>query len=322
MTNVVERTTAMAERGDISGAHRFLDAAAVAGDVEALATLASWYLSGIHVARDLPRARSYLRRAATIGHVDCALMEIAFTANGSGGPADWSKALGLLANAAVNDPIAAEQLALIGAMHLNDEGHPRHPPTGRVLSSSANVCQFDALFTAAECAHVAGVSATLLEPSMIVDPATRQARPDPVRTSSAAVIGPARENLVVRALNQRIAVASHTAIEHGEPLTVLHYRFGQQYRSHHDALPNATNQRRWTMLVYLNEGYRGGETQFADGLTVRGRGGDAILFRNLDAQGGIDLAARHAGLPVHSGDKWLCTRWIRERPHDPWSGGP
>lgn len=74
------------------------------------------------------------------------------------------------------------------------------------------------------------------------------------------------------------------------------------------------------MLVYLNQGYGGGATVFpATGLSVSGRGGDGLLFANLDADGGIDAMAQHAGQPVTAGAKWLCTRWIRQRPYDPWA---
>ncbi|MET0180846.1 MAG: 2OG-Fe(II) oxygenase, partial [Novosphingobium sp.] len=92
-------------------------------------------------------------------------------------------------------------------------------------------------------------------------------------------------------------------------------------RPHHDAIAGLTNPRVWTVLIYLNEGYGGGETHFpANGLRVKGRIGDAVLFRNLTPAGDPDPLAGHAGLPVSAGEKWLATRWIRARPFDPWSG--
>ena len=315
---LVEQALQLALSGDVLRGRQLLETAT--GDVDALALLANWYLIGRFVPRDVPRARHLLRRAAAIGHVDAALMEVAFTANGSGGDADWTAALRLLEAAAPGDVVAAEQLRLVRAMRLTVDGGPPGRPQSRRLSSSPDVRLYPGLFSPAECAHVASVAGDLLEPSMIVDPMTGIARPDPVRTSDAAVIGPAREDLVIRALNRRIAVASGTAIDIGEPLTVLRYVPGQQYRPHHDALPGVTNQRAWTMLVYLNEGYRGGETIFPPtGLTVQGRGGDGLLFANLDSQGNIDPRTSHAGLAVTAGAKWLCTRWIRQSRYDPWS---
>lgn len=316
--NLAEQAQRAVQIGDVARGRQLLEAAP--DDVDALALLANWYLVGAVLPRDLPRARGLLQRAAGIGHVDAALMEVAFTANGSGGTADWPAALRLLEAAAPGDVIAAEQLRLVHAMRLTADGGPSGRPQSRRLSTSPDLRLFPGLFSPAECVHVASVAGDLLEPSMVVDPATGQARPDPVRTSDAAVIGPAREDLVIRALNRRIAVASGTAIDNGEPLTVLRYVPGQQYRPHHDALPGVANQRAWTMLVYLNEGYRGGETAFpATGLKVQGRGGDGVLFANLAADGNIDPRAQHAGLAVTAGAKWLCTRWIRQARHDPWA---
>lgn len=318
--SIAARAEALAARGDVAGALRLLEAAT--GDVEALALLAHWHLVGARVPRDVAAARALLARAAAIGHVDAALIEVAFTANGSGGPADWGAALKLLERAAAGDHVAAAQLALIRAMRLGPDGEPVATPAGRTLSTAPDVRLFPALFSPDECAHVAAVAGELMEPSRIADPATGRYRPDPVRTSDGAVLGPAREDLVVRALNMRIAAASGTDVAQGEPLAVLRYAPGQEYRPHHDALPGAANPRGWTMLVYLNEGYGGGETRFeATGLTVRGRGGDGLLFGNLAADGSPDRLARHAGLLVTRGTKWLCTRWIRLRPHDPWSSG-
>jgi prolyl 4-hydroxylase len=318
--SVVADAERQAAGGDIAGAVRRLEGAS--SDVEALALLANWLLVGSGVPRDLPRARALLTKAATIGHVDAALMVVAFTANGTGGDADWPAAVRLLELAAVGDPIAAEQLALLRAMRLKPDGSPPGRPASRRLSDRPDIRHFPGLFSPAECAHVASVAGDLLEPSMIVDPVTRRARPDPIRTSDAAVIGPARETLVVRALNRRIAAASATDVDAGEPLTVLRYVPGQEYRLHHDALPGVSNQRAWTMLVYLNEGYRGGQTGFpASGLQFQGRGGDGLLFANLDSNGVIDPAAQHAGLAVTAGAKWLCTRWIRQQRYDPWNVG-
>lgn len=103
-----------------------------------------------------------------------------------------------------------------------------------------------------------------------------------------------------------ITPAKGTAAAQGEPLQILRYRPGQEYKPHSDALPGEANQRILTMLVYLNDGYRGGETLFlANRLKVRGEVGDALLFRNVDCDNRPDRNAVHAGLPVTSGEKFL-----------------
>lgn len=306
--------------GQANNALAVLNGAADRGDVEAVMQLAVWHLAGDVVPRDLVGARALLAQAVSIGHVDAALMEIALTANGSGGQPDWPAAVALLRTAALHDPIAAGQLALLQAMAIDATGAPVAMPVSETLSATPDVVRFPKLFTPAECAHLAGVAAEMLEPARVIDPRTGRWIAHPIRTSDGTAIGPAREDLVVRALNQRIATASGTNIAQGEPLTVLRYRPGQQYRLHLDTIQGAANQRTTTVLIYLNEGYRGGETHFpASNLTVTPRGGDAIVFRTLTSDGAIDQSSRHAGLPVAQGAKWLATRWIRAEPIDPWT---
>lgn len=294
-------------------------AAADAGDPDALMRLATWHLIGDALPRDLAAARALIRRAVSIGHVDGALMDIALTANGSGGPADWPAALRLLEAAATADPVAAGHLSLLRAMDLDATGAPRTTPAGHAIGNEPLVRHFPCFLTRAECAHIARAAAELMEPATVVDPRSGRLIAHPVRTSDNAVIGPTCEDLVIRAINRRIAAASETAIEAGEPLTVLRYAPGQQYRPHLDALPGTANQRVRTFIIYLNDGYQGGETQFlASGLTIAGRAGDAILFDNVDRAGAPDPLSRHAGLPVRAGVKWIATRWIRAARHDVW----
>ncbi|WP_343891124.1 2OG-Fe(II) oxygenase [Sphingomonas oligophenolica] len=256
-----------------------------------------------------------------MGHADAALMEVALVATGSGGPSDWRAAHGLL-EAVAGDPVAANQLALLALMDLDEDGRPTRVPVGERLSESPDVVRFPGLLSPAECQYVAMTAQDVLEPAVVIDPRTGKMVSHPIRTSLGAVIGPARENLVVRAINARLAAVSNTAIEQGEPLAVLRYAPGQQYRAHLDSIDNAPNQRIKTVLVYLNEGFRGGETRFtANGLNVSPRGGDAILFSNALADGSPDRRSEHAGLPVIQGVKWLATRWIRQRPYNPWNPG-
>jgi prolyl 4-hydroxylase len=93
---------------------------------------------------------------------------------------------------------------------------------------------------------------------------------------------------------------------------------------HMDAMPSTPNQRIKTMIIYLNDGYAGGETMFeANGLKVAGRTtGDVVLFDNTLPDGRADPASRHAGLPVIGGIKRIATRWIRAKPYNPWNYRP
>jgi prolyl 4-hydroxylase len=176
---------------------------------------------------------------------------------------------------------------------------------------------FSGFCTAAECAYLIATAEPLLTPSVVVDPRTGAHRPDRIRTSDTAFFPIVDENPAIHAINRRIAAASGTAPEQGEPLQVLRYAPGQEYRMHSDALPPAPglNQRILTFLIYLNDDYDGGATAFeTTGLALRPRAGDAVLFRNTTRDGRMDARMRHAGQPVTKGVKYLASRWIRARP--------
>jgi prolyl 4-hydroxylase len=207
---------------------------------------------------------------------------------------------------------AAAQLALLAAMKLDPNGFPERPPPVRPLSTAPRAAACEGFMTAAECAYLRKALEPALQPSMVVDPATGAMVPHPVRSSDAATFGVFAEDLVVNALNRRIAAVTGTRIEQGEPLQLLRYRPGGEYKPHMDALPADPNQRVLTALVYLSDDYEGGETSFPrTGLAYRGGTGDALIFLNATPDGRPDPLTLHAGLPVRSGTKYLASRWIR-----------
>ena len=321
--SIIEQSNQLFAQGRVEEGVALLTRAGDGRDVDALMQLAVIDLTGSHgVPRNLRRGREWLRRAVEIGHVDGALMEVALVANGSGqADPDWAGALALLRIAAHGDPVAAEQLALVERMSLDGQGRPAVLPRAEPLSDAPHVVRYPSLLSPEECARIAAVAGPMLEPSAIVD-AGGQLRPHPVRTAMTAVIGPANEDLVIRAINHRLAAITGTATEQGEPLSVMRYDISQQYRMHIDALSGTNNQRIKTAIIYLNHGYEGGETLFEYGPRITGRQGDAIVFDNIKSDGSPDPVSRHAGLPVVRGVKWIATRWIREASYDPWTYRP
>ena len=305
---------ALVEQERYGEAAERLIAAAATGDPDALFELAHWRVYGNIVRRDLAAARRLFRESAAAGRPEAALLHAGFLANGSGGPVDWPGAVATLEQASVRSEEARRQLALVSAMNCDGDGNPRRLPEKTEMRERPRIWAARSLLTESECAWLIARARPYLQPSVVVDPGTGEMVPNPVRRSDGAMFGVLLEDVLVSAINRRIAALSETKAECGEPLQLLRYPPGGEYKAHLDGLPPGGNQRVATVLVYLNESYEGGETTFLrTGTTFRGRTGDALLFWNVDADGAPDPMSLHAGLPVRRGEKLIATRWIRER---------
>jgi len=317
MTLISDRAAALAASGQVADAVRILSDASRAGDADADFQLGLWLFSGQYLVRKLAVARQAFARAAAAGHGQAGAIYLAFVTNGTGAPPDWREALRLLTSAAASDPVSAKQLALIQAMALSGDGAPRNIPVFEQPCSVDAVRLFRGLFSAAECDYLIETARPLLEPSVVVDPRTGAAIRDPIRTSDVAAFPLALEDPVIHQLNRRLAAATGTNVGQGEPLQVLRYRQGQEFKPHVDTLPFESNQRVATALVTLNQDYKGGETAFLElDFQWKGSLGDALIFANVTADGSPDSRLRHAGRAVTAGEKMLASRWIRARSLD------
>jgi prolyl 4-hydroxylase len=297
------------ERRDPLAAAEML-ALAAAGDADAQYKASELTLRGQAGPVDLAIAHRWMACAAAKGHVEASRGLAYYTAAGLGCAANQVEARRQLEALAATDRFAAVQIAFLD--HVTS---PERLATAerQLLSADPHIEIIVGLFSAAECRYLQLLADPWLEPAMIYA-ATGEGMRDPHRHSDNMVIAPMTEDLVVQSVNRTVAAASDTDRRWGEPLHILRYRPGQQYRPHHDAHAFAPLEKRRiaTALLYLNDAYEGGETHFpALDITVRGKIGDLLIFHNLDADGMPDPRMIHAGLPIASGEKWLATRWIR-----------
>ena len=310
----IQQAFSLVAEGRASEAVDLLNRWAAAGDPPACYQLAEWSHEGEIVVRDFALARDLYLAAAKAGLMEAYRRYMAFVAIGAGGPRDWQLSLQLLDDLASIDAAAARQRSLIEAMRLTCDGDPLESPKGETVSESPRILSFPGLFSDAECDYLAEAAEPLFEPAHTVEEYTGRTLRHPFRTSETAVFPWVGENPLVHALNRRIAAASDTDPIQGEPLQILRYQPGQEYKPHEDAIPGLDNQRIMTMLVYLNDDFEGGETEFPKlGVTIRPKRGEGLLFHNVGASGEPDHSVLHAGLPVTSGVKLLASRWIRAR---------
>jgi prolyl 4-hydroxylase len=100
-----------------------------------------------------------------------------------------------------------------------------------------------------------------------------------------------------------------------EPINILHYGPGGQYKPHYDVFPEkATSSRFLSALLYFNtldRNVNGGGTSFPKAsLTVDAVKGRLMFFYDLLPDGNLDTFSLHSGDPVKIGDKWAGAAWI------------
>lgn len=298
----------LAERDGAAAAEML--ALAEAGDADALFKAAELQLRGLAGPVDLEAAYRLMGQAAAKGKVEARRAHAYFTAAGIGTKADPAKARSMLEKLARGDRFVAVQLAFLDHVQCTDR--VRSAPR-QLVSADPHIEVVQGLFSSEECRYIQLVAQPWMEPAMIYAADGRHVR-DPHRDSDNMVVTPMAEDLVIQAINRCIAEASRTDYRWGEPLHVLRYGPSQQYRPHHDAHAFGPPEKRRiaTALLYLNDAYEGGETNFPEiDVTVRGAVGDLLIFHNLTADKLPDPRMTHAGLPVTRGEKWLATRWIR-----------
>ena len=130
------------------------------------------------------------------------------------------------------------------------------------------------------------------------------------------------EFAVCARLESRIAALLGWPLENGEGLQVLRYRPGAEYKPHYDYFDPAEpgtetilqrgGQRVGSLVCYLNTPAEGGATVFPDvGFEVAPVQGNAVFF-SYDRPH-PSTRSLHGGAPVVSGEKWVATKWMRER---------
>lgn len=309
--NLLAEIERIASRDGMEAALALVEAGAEKGEAEALALLGEWRLWGIGGAQDVAAGRVHVEQATALGDERATMMLVGLLNSGTGGERDPAAARALVERASEASAEAREQLRIVDALR----------PLGHAVTvrEAPHIAYIDHVFSAEACDYLIAKASPKLQPSFVVDPQTGVRRPHPVRTSDGANFAPIEEDLVLNALNERIAAATKTEVMQGEPLHALRYRGGQQYRPHRDSLPGVTNQRSVTAILYLNEDFEGGETLFTKrAVQVRARRGRLLIFANIDAAGRADPLSEHAGLPVNKGEKWIITRWVRSARFHPW----
>jgi len=159
-----------------------------------------------------------------------------------------------------------------------------------------------------DCDQIIKFSEDLYERSKVI--ADGQSMISNVRTSRSAYLYNLNKDLKDRIYSKVTCMLKGLPYEKVEELQSVSYQPKQEFKTHFDA--GKDMNRLYTILIYLNDDFKGGETFFPElSLMLEPKKGKAVLFHNLNKDGSIDLYSLHAGLPVTRGTKYACNIWIR-----------
>lgn len=218
-------------------------------------------------------------------------------------------------------PEPAAKPVLPASFALLDLSQSANAGAGAVLDERISLMAFPGLLSAEECLYIQCLGGPQLQPSRSVDPHGRW-HLNQIRTSHDFQFLPEHEELTLKLLQRRLANAAGLPLKNAEPLILLRYLPGQEYKAHRDHLPpsrftpleaGGAGQRLRTVIVYLNEPTAGGETEFPLlGQRITPHTGHALRFDNIDHESQLIGDSLHAGATVNQGVKWICTLWIRQ----------
>jgi prolyl 4-hydroxylase len=188
--------------------------------------------------------------------------------------------------------------------------------------TAPDVVLLDNFMTHEECDAFCELSKSTLTKSTVVDDATGAHVGHEHRTSLGTYFTLGQNDLV-RKIEARIAEITGTPVPNGEGIQILNYASGGEYRPHFDYFPDNTGgrvhtaksgQRTITVIMYLNDVKAGGATVLPDiNLSVYPKKGAALYFSYVNSKGQVDPTTLHGGSPVVDGEKWIATKWIREK---------
>jgi prolyl 4-hydroxylase len=189
--------------------------------------------------------------------------------------------------------------------------------------TAPRIVLFGNLLSADECEQMIELSRGKLARSSVVNNETGAYDIHPHRTSYGTYFDRG-ENDLIRRLETRIADLVQFPVENGEPIQILHYEPGGEYKPHYDYFDprqpgneqvlTQGGQRIATLVMYLNDVEAGGSTVFPEvGVDVLPRRGNAVYFAYCSETGALDARTLHGGSPVGAGEKWIATKWFRER---------
>jgi len=143
-----------------------------------------------------------------------------------------------------------------------------------------------------------------------------------VRKSQTSTIN--NRDPMIQPIIQRVCDIMGYPFENVEPIQVVKYGSDGYYNQHYDSCPDTNDfcrrfvqdggQRVATMVLYLNDEFTGGATNFLNlNQEIKPKKCGGIFFYSMDTKKTkTHPLSLHAGMPLTSGTKYIANIWIRE----------
>jgi len=202
------------------------------------------------------------------------------------------------------------------------------PNATRLKNEKIELYTVECFLNSDECEQLIDIMSRDLAPSTTVD----SSKPEGIgqhesRTSQTSFFNKQYDpdNLAAE-IRQRICKLMRINPDFCENIQGHMYNIGEEYQSHYDwfepgspeyethASEERGGQRTWSVLVYLNDVERGGETRFVNlDENVTPQQGKIIIWNNLYPSGQPNPDVIHHALPAESGRKAVLSMWFRAK---------
>jgi prolyl 4-hydroxylase len=192
------------------------------------------------------------------------------------------------------------------------------------ISDKLNIFKIKNALTQDQCSRAIEIIKNRCQKSSVIDYDNGGSKISDFRTSSTAHLF-RNSDPTIAEIEDAILNIVGIPEQYSEQVQGQYYKVGEQFKPHFDSFfPLSDDQKKqlerhgnrtWTAMVYLNDTPKGGHTRFTEiDLETKPETGTMILWQNT-REGSNIPESKHWGMPVEEGEKFILTKWFREKPY-------
>ena len=223
--------------------------------------------------------------------------------------------LDLLANPYQDKSIDGKNVKI--SKFINDKSNIwSSPQSNKVKTNKIDLWYVEQFLSRSECKNISNLIMANLRPSEI----TGRNNDSEFRTSETCDLGNLDSDLIEK-IDSRICQFLGLDNTFSEPIQGQYYKVGRQFKPHTDFFEcddlndnlSDINQRTFTVMIYLNDVLKGGETVFSNiPISFNPKPGSAVIWNNLHENGSPNYDSIHQSKKVLEGHKVIITKWFRQ----------